>query len=87
MPARPAPTMPMDSFSSLVLPGPFWARAMRLALRNESLPICFLAPSDANASSAVAVAVDERVDEDILGAAALIGDDVMEKELMEDGPY
>jgi len=38
--------IPMERDSVFVLPGPFWARAIRSSFRKESLPICFLAPSD-----------------------------------------
>ena len=89
IPASPAPTIPMESFSSFFLPGPFWALAMRFSLRKESFPICFLAPSDAKGSAA---AVDDRmvgddVDDDVnaILACECIGD--TEKEWMDDGSF
>ena len=48
-----------------MIPGPFCALAMRFWLRNESLPICFLAPSDVKSSMDVVVAVLILVDDDV----------------------
>jgi len=53
MPANPAPTIPIDSRSSFVFPGPFRARAIRSLFRNESFPTCFFAPADLKSPSAV----------------------------------
>jgi hypothetical protein len=65
MPANPAPTMPILSFSELVLPGPFWARAIRFSLRTDLFPICCLAASDLKSvSTGCGAVVDMKRDEE-----------------------
>ena len=52
----------------MTIPGPLRALAIRSLLRNESFPICFLAPSDVKSS--VVVATIERA---VKGVAVAVG--------------